>query len=104
MSASADFHGVFPYLVSPIDAGGEICADVLGKLCDDLIGAGVHGLTPLGSTGEFAYLNAAQRTAVVQTTIEAARGRVAVVAGVASTSTADAVAQARAYEKLGADG
>ena len=78
--------------------------DVLGKLCDDLIDAGVHGLTPLGSTGEFAYLNAAQRTAIVQTTIEAAKGRVPVVAGVASTSTADAVAQAKAYQKLGANG
>ena len=64
----------------------------------------MHGLTPLGSTGEFAYLNNAQRAAVVQTTIEAAKGRVPVVAGVASTSTADAVAQAKAYQKLGADG
>ena len=99
-----DFHGVFPYLVSPIDADGTVRAGVLGRLCDDLIGAGVHGLTPLGSTGEFAYLNNAQRAAVVQTTIEAARGRVPVVAGVASTSTADAVAQAKAYQKLGADG
>jgi 4-hydroxy-tetrahydrodipicolinate synthase len=70
-----DFHGVFPYLVSPVDAAGQIRADVLGRLCDDLIKAGVHGLTPLGST-----------------------------AGVASTSTADAVAQAKSYQKLGADG
>jgi 4-hydroxy-tetrahydrodipicolinate synthase len=77
---------------------------VLGRLCDDLIKSGVHGLTPLGSTGEFAYLDHAQRTAVVQTTIDAARGRVPVVAGVASTSTSDAVAQARAYQRLGADG
>jgi 4-hydroxy-tetrahydrodipicolinate synthase len=99
-----DFHGVFPYLVSPIDASGKIRTDVLARLCDDLIQAGVHGLTPLGSTGEFAYLNAAQRTAVVQTAIEAAKGRVPVVAGVASTSTADAVAQAKAYQGLGANG
>jgi len=99
-----DFHGVFPYLVSPIDASGQIRTKVLEKLCDDLIAAGVHGLTPLGSTGEFAYLNAAQRMAVVETTIAAARSRVPVVAGVVSTSTADAVAQAKAYQKLGADG
>jgi 4-hydroxy-tetrahydrodipicolinate synthase len=99
-----DFRGVFPYLVSPIDASGQIKTEVLARLCDDLIASGVHGLTPLGSTGEFAYLDAAQRTAVVQTTIEAANGRVPVVAGVASTSTADAVAQARAYQKLGANG
>ena len=100
----ADFHGVFPYLVSPVDASGQVRTDVLGRLCDDLIKSGVHGLTPLGSTGEFAYLNQAQRMAVVQTTIEAAKGRVPVVAGVASTSTADAVAQAKAYQELGADG
>jgi 4-hydroxy-tetrahydrodipicolinate synthase len=100
----ADFHGVFPYLVSPVDGDGEIRSDVLGRLCDDLIKAGVHGLTPLGSTGEFAYLNTAQRISVVQATIEAAKGRVPVVAGVASTSTLDAVAQARAYQKMGADG
>jgi len=99
-----DFHGVFPYLVSPLDPDGSIRREVLARLCDDLIASGVHGLTPLGSTGEFAYLNNAQRLAVVETTIEAARGRVPVVAGVASTSTLDAVAQAKAYQKLGADG
>lgn len=100
----ADFHGVFPYLVSPIDGDGRIRTDVLGRLCDDLIKAGVHGLAPLGSTGEFAYLNRRQRTAVVAATVEAARDRVPVLAGVASTSTVDAVAQARSYEKLGATG
>ena len=100
----ADFHGVFPYLVSPVDASGRIRTDVLARLCDDLIKSGVHGLTPLGSTGEFAYLDNARRAEVVRTTIEATRGRVPVVAGVASTSTLDAVAQAKAYQKLGADG
>jgi 4-hydroxy-tetrahydrodipicolinate synthase len=100
----ADFHGVFPYLVSPVDADGQIRSSVLGRLCEDLIAAGVHGLTPLGSTGEFAYLDTTQRAAVVQTTIEAAKGRVPVVAGVVSTSTSDAVAQAKTYQKLGADG
>jgi 4-hydroxy-tetrahydrodipicolinate synthase len=99
-----NFHGVFPYLVSPVDGDGNIRTDVLGRLCDDLIKSGVHGLTPLGSTGEFAYLNREQRAAVVRTTIEAAQRRVPVVAGVASTSTHDAVAQAKAYQDLGADG
>jgi 4-hydroxy-tetrahydrodipicolinate synthase len=99
-----DFHGVFPYLVSPVDGSGRVKLDVLGRLADDLIAAGVHGLTPLGSTGEFAYLDNAQRAAVVGATIAAAGGRVPVVAGVAATATADAVAQARAYQKLGADG
>jgi 4-hydroxy-tetrahydrodipicolinate synthase len=100
----SDFHGVFPYLVSPIDHRGRILTDVLGRLASDLIKAGVHGLTPLGSTGEFAYLNPAQREAVVRSTIEAAGGRVPVIAGVASTATAEAVEQAKTYQALGVDG
>jgi 4-hydroxy-tetrahydrodipicolinate synthase len=100
----SDFHGVFPYLVSPVDKSGRVLADVLGRLASDLIAAGVHGLTPLGSTGEFAYLDREQRAAVVRATIEAAAGRVPVVAGVASTATDDAVAQAKSYQRLGASG
>jgi 4-hydroxy-tetrahydrodipicolinate synthase len=99
-----DLHGVFPYLVSPVDADGRVKSDVLGRLVNDLIAAGVHGLTPLGSTGEFAYLSNEQRGAIVRATIEATSRRVPVIAGVASTATADAVAQARLYAKLGADG
>jgi 4-hydroxy-tetrahydrodipicolinate synthase len=98
------FHGVFPYLVSPIDGGGRIKTEVLRHLVDDLISAGVHGLTPLGSTGEFAYLDRDQRATIVEATVAAAAGRVPVVAGVASTATADAVSQARRYQDIGCDG
>lgn len=100
----SSFHGVFPYLVSPVDAAGNIKTAVLARLVDDLIAKGVHGVTPLGSTGEFAYLTPSQRETVVRTTIEATAGRVPVVAGVASTSTADAVAQAKRWQALGATG
>ncbi|MBI3699599.1 MAG: dihydrodipicolinate synthase family protein [Afipia sp.] len=100
----SDFHGVFPYLVSPVSANGQIKSDVLSKLCGDLIAAGVHGLTPLGSTGEFAYLDRDQRAEIVRVTVDAAKKRVPVVAGVASTSTDDAVMQAKAYQQFGADG
>src|ERR1700752_4830109 len=99
-----EFHGVFPYLVSPIDEHGRVKEAVLTRLASDLIDAGVHGLTPLGSTGEFAYLTTAQPNAVVLATIEAAGKRVPVVAGVASTSIADAVEQATTYQRFGADG
>lgn len=98
------FKGVMPYLVTPIDKSGRIKDDVLARLCDDLIGAGIHGLTPLGSTGEFAYLNDSQRQRVVDITVEAAGGRVPIIAGVASTSTAEAIAQATAYARAGVDG
>jgi 4-hydroxy-tetrahydrodipicolinate synthase len=100
----SSFAGVFPYVVTPVDGRGEVKADVLARVCDDLIKAGVHGLTPLGSTGEFAYLTREQRLRTVEVTIEAAGGRVPVVPGVASTSTADAVSQARAYADAGASG
>ena len=102
--AEPGFHGVFPYLVSPVDAAGAVMGPVLARLCDDLVAAGVHGLTPLGSTGEFAYLTWPQRAAVVGTVVAAARKRVPVVAGVASTTIADAVFQAREMERMGCDG
>ncbi|MGZ3294228.1 MAG: dihydrodipicolinate synthase family protein [Xanthobacteraceae bacterium] len=98
------FHGVFPYLVSPVSPAGEILGEVLTRLCHDLISAGVHGLTPLGSTGEFAYLNWRQRRRVVEVVVEAAGGRVPVVAGVAATTIADAVFQAREMQALGCNG
>lgn len=99
-----NFHGVFPYLVTPLDRDGNLREDVMEALVERLIGAGVHGLAPLGSTGEFAYLDAPRRLEVAKSVIRAARGRVPVVPGVASTSTADAVAQTRAMMEAGADG
>jgi dihydrodipicolinate synthase/N-acetylneuraminate lyase len=102
--ARMKFSGVFPYLVSPLRADGGVDGPILARLCAHLIEAGVHGLTPLGSTGEFAYLDRAQRRAVVEVTVQAASGRVPVVAGVAATSIADAVAQAKDYAAIGADG
>uniref|UniRef100_UPI001954573E dihydrodipicolinate synthase family protein n=1 Tax=Klebsiella pneumoniae TaxID=573 RepID=UPI001954573E len=74
----SSFHGVYPYLVSPVDADGRIRTEVLEQLASDLVDKGVHGLTPLGSTGEFAYLDRAQRLTVVEATLVAAAGRVPV--------------------------
>ena len=101
---SFEFAGVMPYLVSPIDAEGRVMEQVLADLVEHLIQSGVHGLAPLGSTGEFAYLNNAQRLRIVEIVIAAAAGRVPVIPGVAAATTADAVAQTRAYAKAGADG
>ena len=104
MNAANEFHGVFPYLVSPIDDQGNVKAEVLARLVDDLIAAGVHGLTPLGSTGEFAYLAWPQKKHIIEVVVQAASGRVPVVAGVAATTTTDGVAQAKEMEQLGVDG
>ncbi|MEH0833641.1 dihydrodipicolinate synthase family protein [Pectobacterium cacticida] len=98
------FSGVFPYLVSPVKPDGQVDTPVLAQLTEHLIQCGVHGVVPLGSTGEFAYLSAAQRLDVVKTVIETTAGRVPVIAGVASTTIQDAVEQTKRYVELGADG
>jgi 4-hydroxy-tetrahydrodipicolinate synthase len=99
-----EFHGVFPYLVSPVDTDGRVRDSALARLVDDLVRAGVHGLTPLGSTGEFAYLSWEQKSRIVDVVLEAAGGRVPVTPGVAATTTADAVRQARHFAARGASG
>ena len=100
----SNFKGVIPYLVSPVNDQGEIKTAVLAALCRDLIAAGVHGLTPLGSTGEFAYLSRDQKTVVVETVVRSAAGKVPVIAGVAATTLHDGISQAKEWEKLGCDG
>jgi len=100
-----DFRGIFPYLVSPVDeATGRVRERVLRDLVEHLIQCGVHGLSPLGSTGEFAYLSFEQRQEIVRIVVDAAGGRVPVLAGVAAFSTGDAIRQAEAHARLGADG
>ncbi len=98
------YRGVFPYLVSPVHESGEVMTDVLARLCQDLIQAGVHGLTPLGSTGEFAYLTWEQKRVVVETVVATSAGRVPVVAGVAATTPMEAERQAREFAEMGCDG
>ena len=104
MASAEALHGVIPYLATPVDTAGGIDRPALRRLVEHLIAQGVHGLAPLGSTGEFAYLDLAKRQAVVETVVEAAAGRVPVIAGVAATTTADAVAQTRLWRQIGADG
>lgn len=77
---------------------------VLRRLVEHLVEAGVHGLSPLGSTGEVMYLDAAQRDEIVRITVDAAAGRVPVVPGIAAHATAQAADQARRMADLGADG
>jgi 4-hydroxy-tetrahydrodipicolinate synthase len=104
MKSWPELHGVFPYLVSPVDENGRVRRDVLAQLVEHLIDAGVHGLTPLGSTGEFAYLDTDQKLEIVEVVVQAARGRVPVIAGVASTTTRGGANLARQAMALGADG
>ena len=99
------WHGIVPYLVSPLEEStGRVREGVLRQLVEHLIGQGVHGLSPLGSTGEVAYLTAEQRAEVVRAVVRAAGGRVPVIPGVAAFSVQDAVQQTRRYLDMGADG
>lgn len=99
-----EFVGVFPYLVSPVDHDGKVKEMALRSLVAQLIRCGVQGLTPLGSTGEYAYLTWQQRQKVIEIVIDEASKRVPVIAGVAHTSIDEAVRQAKEVEAMGADG
>ena len=89
---SEPFHGVLPALITPFTADGSaIDTDALGAIVERLIGAGVGGLVPGGSTGEFTTLSHAERRRLTEATVEAAAGRVPVVAGTGALSTAETV-------------
>ena len=66
------FHGVFTALVTPMKANGGIDLNTLARHLETMIAAGIHGLIPLGSTGEFYALTAKERRAVLEATLEAA--------------------------------
>ena len=89
---SEPFHGVLPALITPFtDDGGAIDADALRANVDRLVAAGAGGLVPGGSTGEFTTLTAAERRQLVEVTVDAAGGRVPVVAGAGALSTRETV-------------
>jgi len=97
------FEGVFTALVTPF-SNGVLDEEALRKLIELQIEAGVHGLVPCGSTGESATLSHHEHRKVVELTIEAVNGRVPVIAGTGSNSTAEAVAITRHAKEAGADG
>jgi len=99
-----NFKGVYVATVTPMTANSEVDYDMLGKYNDHLVNSGVHGLIPLGSTGEFYALTPDERRDVLKGTIEAAAGRVPVVAGTNASSTADVIEYSKQAETLGADG
>jgi 4-hydroxy-tetrahydrodipicolinate synthase len=89
---SEPFHGVLPALITPFtDDGDAIDRRALAAIVDRLVDAGVGGLVPGGSTGEFTTLTNAERRQVVEVTVKAAGGRVPVVAGTGALSTRETV-------------
>jgi 4-hydroxy-tetrahydrodipicolinate synthase len=96
------FTGALTALITPFRAG-EIDTRALAALVEAQITAGIHGLVPCGSTGEAATLTHEEHVAVVREVVRVARGRVPVIAGSGSNSTAEAIRLTRGAEEAGAD-
>jgi 4-hydroxy-tetrahydrodipicolinate synthase len=101
MAETPSIHGIIAYPITPFaDAG--IDTERLADLVDTMVEAGVHGIAPLGSTGESAYLSFDEWKTVVDTTVGAVEGRVPVVVGASDLTTAGTVARAEYAEAAGA--
>jgi 4-hydroxy-tetrahydrodipicolinate synthase len=97
------WRGCLTALVTPF-LGGEIDFAALERLVDAQVAGGVQGVVPCGSTGESATLTHDEHIRVVEAVVRFARGRVPVIAGTGSNSTAEAVRLTRAAEEVGAAG
>jgi 4-hydroxy-tetrahydrodipicolinate synthase len=97
------FHGVLPALITPFtDDGDAIDTDSLAAIVARLVAAGVGGLVPGGSTGEFTTLTNAERRQLIEATVDAAAGRVPVVAGTGALTTRETVELSVHAEQSGA--
>jgi 4-hydroxy-tetrahydrodipicolinate synthase len=97
------FRGSITALVTPFD-GERVDEAALRQLVEWQVAEGSNGLVPCGTTGESPTLTHEEHRRVVAVTIEAAAGRVPVIAGTGSNSTDEAVALSRHAEQAGADG
>ena len=100
---NSKFRGVFTALVTPF-RDGKVDDQALIRLVHQQIEAGVHGLVPCGTTGESPTLSHAEHLHVIKTVVDAAAGRVPVLAGSGSNSTLEAIDLARGSKERGAQG
>jgi 4-hydroxy-tetrahydrodipicolinate synthase len=101
---SKPYRGTFTVMITPFDAAGALDLEALARFTDWQIEAGIHGLVPLGSTGEFLSLSGDEKSAVAETVIRTAAGRVPVFVGTGAEDTREVVRLSREAEALGADG
>jgi 4-hydroxy-tetrahydrodipicolinate synthase len=97
------FKGSMPALITPFQ-NGELDLETLKKLVEWHISEGSNGLVPVGTTGESPTLTHSEHETVIATVVEAAAGRVPVIAGAGSNNTVEAVRLAQFAAKAGADG
>jgi 4-hydroxy-tetrahydrodipicolinate synthase len=96
------FFGSIPALVTPF-SGNCVDEDSLRELVEWQIDEGSNGLVPCGTTGESATMSAAEQRRVIEITVDAARGRVPIIAGCGSNSVAVAIEHLKAAKEVGAD-
>ncbi len=99
-----DWYGVFAAVTTPFRQDLSVDHAFLARHVAWLVDHGVRGIAPLGSLGEGATLSPAEKVEVLITCRAATAGRVPLVAGIGTLSTADAVALAREAERVGCDG
>ena len=99
-----DWKGCGTSLVTPFDERGRIDFDALSRLVEWQVEQGIDFLVPCGATGESGTISGDERKAVTAAVVQAARGRVPVVAGAGGNHTAKAVFWARDAREVGADG
>lgn len=103
MNRQPKFTGTYTALVTPFRDGAVSYAE-LRKLVNFQIKGGISGLVPVGTTGECPTVSHEEHRDIIRCTIEAARGRVPVIAGTGSNSTQEAVDLTKAADQAGADG
>jgi 4-hydroxy-tetrahydrodipicolinate synthase len=96
------FKGAITALVTPF-RDGVLDEDAFVALIERQISAGVHGLVPAGTTGEASTLSHEEHRRVVELCVNTAKGRVPVIAGTGSNSTAEAIDLTRHAKAVGAD-
>ena len=94
--------GILTPHVVPLDAEGRINEAELRRYVEWLIGKGVHGLYPNGSTGEFTRFTVEERRRIIAIVCDQAKGRVPVLAGAAEANVKETIAACEAYHECGA--
>jgi 4-hydroxy-tetrahydrodipicolinate synthase len=97
-----DLRGVLPALATPLTRDGAVDEPAVVRLVEHVLAGGVHGLLPLGSTGEAASLDSQSRRRLLGAVVKAADGRVPVLCGVVQSQLAAARADVKAAAELGA--
>ena len=100
--ARESIKGSIPALMTPM-RGGKVDEAAFRKLIAWQIAEGSHGLVPCGTTGESPTLSHEEHRRVVEICVEEANGRVPVIAGAGSNSTAEAISLVQHAKKVGAD-